>query len=109
VLFLIDSTNSMKSYLAGVKSQIRDIARDLKLSHPDISLHLSVVAYRDYGCIPRFEVLHFTPNISELEEFLQHINPIISKDTAEDVLGGLAQALEQVCIQRIMICLSILK
>jgi len=95
VLFLIDSTNSMKSYLVEVKKSIKNIAKDLKASHPGLGMHLSIVCYRDYGCFPRFEILPFTPSIQEFESFLDKVVTIISKDTAEDVLGGLFHAAQQ--------------
>eukprot|EP01041_Mallomonas_annulata_P007994 gene7994-16358_t len=95
VLFLLDATNSMKRHLNSVKLQIREIAHNLKLSHSDISMHISVVAYRDYECSSRFEILPFTSNITEFEEFLDEVKPITSKDSAEDVLGGLNLALQQ--------------
>lgn len=61
--FVIDATGSMTSYIEGVKKYIRSIVREVKRTHPGLSLRMAVVAYRDVSDRNRFEVLDFTSSV----------------------------------------------
>lgn len=90
--FVIDATGSMASYIEGVKRHIRTIIKEVKRTHPGLSLRMAVVAYRDVDDANRFEVLDFVSSVEEFESFVATIAAKGGGDLPEDMAGGLQQA-----------------
>ena len=52
------------------------------------------MGYRDFGNgSKQFEILPFTNSVDEFQHFCNAIKPMMNKDTAEDVFGGLEKML----------------
>merc|ERR1719159_1282913 len=45
--FCLDATSSMSSHIAGVKTQITQIVKDVQRTNPATQLRLAIVGYRD--------------------------------------------------------------
>jgi hypothetical protein len=94
LLFLIDTTASMYSYINAAKEQVKSIVGDIKKSFLNESeVRVAVVSYKDHGDHPNIEFLDFTPSADQVFEFLGHLNATGGADAPEDVLGGVHQAL----------------
>lgn len=94
LLFLIDTTGSMYSYINAAKEQVKSIVDDIKNSFLNESeVRVSVVSYKDHGDHPNIEFLDFTPSADQVFEFLGRLNADGGADAPEDVLGGVYQAL----------------
>ena len=94
LLFLIDTTGSMYSYINAAKEQVRSIVDDIKNSFLNESeVRVAVVSYKDHGDLPNIEFLDFTPSADQVFEFLGRLNASGGADAPEDVLGGVYQAL----------------
>lgn len=94
LLFLIDTTGSMYSYINAAKEQVKSIVDDIKKSFLNESeVRVSVVSYKDHGDHPNIEFLDFTPSTDQVFEFLGRLNASGGADAPEDVLGGMHQAL----------------
>ncbi|KAE8449592.1 hypothetical protein EG329_007922 [Mollisiaceae sp. DMI_Dod_QoI] len=94
LLFLIDTTGSMQSYINAAKEQVKSIVRDIKESFLNESeVRVAVVSYKDHGDQPNIEFLDFTPSSDHVFDFLGRLSASGGADAAEDVLGGIHQAL----------------
>lgn len=94
LLFLIDTTGSMYSYINAAKEQVRSIVDDIKNSFLNESeVRVAVVSYKDHGDLPNIEFLDFTPSADQVFQFLGRLNASGGADAPEDVLGGVYQAL----------------
>ncbi|PMD33427.1 hypothetical protein L207DRAFT_518190 [Hyaloscypha variabilis F] len=94
LLFLIDTTGSMYSYINAAKEQVKSIVADIKKSFLNESeVRVAVVSYKDHGDHPNIEFLDFTSSTDQVFEFLGRLDATGGADAPEDVLGGLYQAL----------------
>jgi hypothetical protein len=94
LLFLIDTTGSMGSYINAAKEQVKSIVKDIKEAFFNESeVRVAVVGYKDHGDHPNIQFLDFTTSTDRVFEFLGCLTAIGGKDTPEDVLGGVNQAL----------------
>lgn len=94
LLFLIDTTSSMGSYIDAAKDQVRNIVRDITAAFlDDAEVRISVVGYKDHGDSPNVQVLDFTTSPSQVYSFLDTLRATGGGDAPEDVLGGIRQAL----------------
>ncbi len=94
LLFLIDTTGSMYSYINAAKEQVKSIVADIKKSFLNESeVRVAVVSYKDHGDHPNIEFLDFTSSTDQVFEFLGLLDATGGADAPEDVLGGLYQAL----------------
>ncbi|CAK7233095.1 hypothetical protein SEUCBS140593_008487 [Sporothrix eucalyptigena] len=95
LLFLIDATGSMMSYIEAAKTQVKSIVNDINRAFfNEADVRVSVVAYRDHNDKKRIEFLDFTADVGEVFKFLDFLIATGGDDVAEDVLGGLDQALK---------------
>ncbi|KAL1902741.1 hypothetical protein Sste5346_001184 [Sporothrix stenoceras] len=95
LLFLIDATGSMLSYIEAAKTQVRTIVSDINRTFfNEADVRVAVVAYRDHNDRKPLEFLDFTNDVSEVFKFLNSLIATGGDDVAEDVLGGLDQALK---------------
>jgi Mg-chelatase subunit ChlD len=94
LLFLIDTTGSMWSYINAAKEQVKSIVDDIKKSFLNESeVRVAVVSYKDHSDSPNVEFLDFTPSADQVRQFLDRLNANGGGDLPEDVLGGVHQAL----------------
>ena len=94
ILFLLDTTGSMSSYINGVKDQINHIVKGVEDSGCQIE-GLAFIGYKDHSDgVNHFETLEFTKKIASFKSFLKNITATGGGDTPEDVLGGLKKALD---------------
>lgn len=94
LLFLIDTTGSMWSYINAAKDQVKSIMDDIKKTFfNEAEVRIAVVGYKDHGDDPNIEFLDFTTSSDEVRDFLGKLDAIGGADTPEDVLGGIRQAL----------------
>jgi Alpha-kinase family/von Willebrand factor type A domain len=93
LLFLIDTTGSMYSYINAAKEQVKSIVEDIKKSFLNESeVRVAVVSYKDHSDHPNIEFLDFTPSADQVFEFLGRLNATGGADAPEDILGGVHQA-----------------
>ena len=75
VLYLIDATGSMSSYITAAKEETKNIANQLKNIYPDMKFKYGYVFYRDpidsTGDI--HEIIDLTDDINSLSEKLGHL------------------------------------
>lgn len=94
VLFLIDTTGSMTSYISAAKKQVISIMKNIKtvfLNEADV--RMAVVGYKDHYDSPNIEFLDFTPSADKVHSFLNQLRATGGGDAPEDVLGGIKHAL----------------
>ncbi|KAK6536346.1 hypothetical protein TWF281_000585 [Arthrobotrys megalospora] len=94
LLFLIDTTGSMGSYIGAAKDQVRSIVNDIKAAFlNEADVRMAVVGYKDHCDSPNIQFLDFTSSAEEVLSFLNTLHATGGNDAPEDVLGGIQQAL----------------
>eukprot|EP01084_Bolivina_argentea_P051558 94858_1 len=84
----------MGPYMEQVKQDISKIITESQCQFGIDSFRVSFVAYRDWiGDGERLETLPFTTNINLFEDFVSNLREEGGDDAAEDVLGGLQEAI----------------
>ncbi|KAL0472654.1 hypothetical protein QR685DRAFT_242479 [Neurospora intermedia] len=94
LLFLIDTTRSMGSYMEAAKQQVRKIVDEIgKTFFNDAEIRMAVVSYKDHQFNPNVQFLDFTTSVDQVHAFLAGLS-IAPRygDRPEDVLGGIQQA-----------------
>ncbi|KAK0646891.1 hypothetical protein B0T16DRAFT_511437 [Cercophora newfieldiana] len=95
LLFLMDTTRSMRDYIEAAKSQVRSVVDDLGVAfYREAEIRIAVVGYKDHMDSPNIQFLDFTSSVSTVHSFLDRLDATGGDDPPEDVLGGLRQALE---------------
>ncbi|RYP90315.1 hypothetical protein DL770_003538 [Monosporascus sp. CRB-9-2] len=95
LLFLMDTTASMSSYIEAAKNQVRSIVSDIGTAfYNEAEVRIAVVSYKDHEDRPNIQFLDFTTSVSAVHSFLDGLAASGGGDTPEDVLGGLRQALD---------------
>ncbi len=88
MVFMLDCTGSMGSYIAAAKDQIREFVASLAKLYPDIPLRLAFVGYRDHcDGDNRLAVLRFTTSVAEFQAFVALQRDFGGGDAPEDVFG----------------------
>ncbi|OAA57623.1 MHCK/EF2 kinase [Niveomyces insectorum RCEF 264] len=94
LLFLIDTTGSMGSYIEAAKNQIRSIVNDIGIAFlNEAEVRMAVVGYKDHSDSPNIQFLDFTTSSSQVRSFLDTLSATGGADAPEDVLGGIWRAL----------------
>ncbi|KAK4207135.1 alpha kinase vwkA [Rhypophila decipiens] len=94
LLFLIDTTGSMGSYIEAGKTQVRNIMDDITAAFfEEATVRIAVVGYKDHKDKPNVEFLDFTSDVDRVKSFLDELKATGGDDEPEDVLGGINQAL----------------
>ncbi|KND91556.1 Alpha-protein kinase 1 [Tolypocladium ophioglossoides CBS 100239] len=94
LLFLIDTTYSMSSYIEAAKDQVRSIVKEIKDAFLNESnVRIAVVGYKDHDDDPNIEFLDFTTSVTEVHIFLSTLSASGGGDIPEDVLGGIRKAI----------------
>jgi hypothetical protein len=95
VMFIIDCTGSMASWIEASKKEIKSIIECIRNQYFGIEIRLSVVAYRDH-CDGKDieEVFPFSTNVDSAKSFISQLRATGGGDGPEDVAGGFANALK---------------
>ncbi|KAI2622350.1 hypothetical protein GGR54DRAFT_58358 [Hypoxylon sp. NC1633] len=94
LLFLVDTTGSMGSYIEAAKDQIRSIVKDIKDAFLNkAEVRVAVVGYKDHGDSPNIQFLDFTSSAERVRSFLDELIATGGDDCPEDILGGIRQAI----------------
>lgn len=94
LLFLIDTTGSMHSYINAAKEQVKTIVTDIKNAFlKESEVRVAVVSYKDHSDYPNIEFLDFTATADPVFQFLGRLSATGGADAPEDILGGIQQAL----------------
>jgi hypothetical protein len=101
LLFLIDTTGSMESYINAAKLQVRNVVKNIKATFfNDAEVRIAIVAYKDHNDYPNIQFLDFTPSTDQVHSFLDRLVATGGGDPPEDVLGGIRQALNATWLQQ---------
>ncbi|KAF2823661.1 kinase-like protein [Ophiobolus disseminans] len=93
VLFLVDTTSSMKPYIDAAKDQIQSIITRIQRTFLGESMvRVAVVGYKDHCNNPNVEFLDFTTSIDDARTFLGGLKARGGEGWTADALGGLRQA-----------------
>jgi len=94
LLFLIDTTGSMMSYIEAAKTQVKSIVSDIKEAFfNEADVRIAVVSYKDHGDNNALQFLDFTPSADTVRSFIDELTAHGGGDAPENVLGGIQQAL----------------
>jgi hypothetical protein len=94
LLFLIDTTYSMRPHIAAAKDQIRNIVKDIGEAFlNEAEVRMAVVGYKDHNDKPNIQFLDFTTSADQVRLFLNTLDATGGDDPPEDVLGGIQKAL----------------
>ena len=96
MMFIIDCTGSMGSWIEACKKEIKSIIDCVRNQHFNIQIRVSIIAYRDH-CDGKLisEVFPFSQNIAGCQTFLKDLRATGGGDCPEDVAGGFENALKQ--------------
>ncbi|KAI1427679.1 hypothetical protein F5Y12DRAFT_791976 [Xylaria sp. FL1777] len=93
LLFLIDTTSSMKKYIDEAKNQVKNIMISIQRAFLGESIvRVAVFGYKDHCDSPNIEFLDFTRSMDQAQEFLGNLRAKGSEGWMADVLGGIRQA-----------------
>ena len=95
LLFFVDCTGSMSSWITKVKEEINKIMDFLTASTIKSDIKMSFIGYRDYCDSDRFEIAGFTNDANYLKNFISNVCASGGGDTPEDIAGGLKKVMEQ--------------
>lgn len=88
IAFVLDSTASMGPWIRAAKNKIGDIVDSVKIDHPEASVDIALVSYRDYGDLVRFRLVDFTTPQAVMMA-LRNVHAQGGDDEAEDVANAL--------------------
>ena len=90
VLFLVDATGSMGSYIISAKEETKNIAEELRKLHPDMNFKYGYVFYRDPIDSPSdiHEFIDLTDNVNSLPDKIEKIEAHGGGDLPEDWVGA---------------------
>jgi hypothetical protein len=96
IMFIIDCTGSMSSWIEASKREIISIIDCVRNQHFGIQIRVSIVAYRDH-CDGKdiSEVFDFSNDIEKCHGFISKLRAIGGGDWPEDIAGGFENGLKQ--------------
>ena len=98
VLFLVDATQSMESYIEAAKQETKNISEQLKKEYPEMSFRYGYIFYRDPvdDNLDTHEVLGLTEDVDELQKKIGGIIAEGGGDFPEDWAGAYKLANEKI-------------
>ena len=98
VLYLIDATGSMSSYITAAKEEAKNIASQLKNIYPDMKFKYGYIFYRDPidSKSDIHEIIDLTDDINSLSEKIGKIEAMGGGDLPEDWVGAYKLANEKI-------------
>ena len=96
IAFLFDCTGNMSKYLRALRENLPNMASQLEVHIPDVSLRFAFVGYRDVGDTIPLICFDFSDNVAALAEFIemQAVSQGGGGDAAEDAFSGLKNVLQ---------------
>mmetsp|Transcript_41174 Transcript_41174/g.43066 ORF Transcript_41174/g.43066 Transcript_41174/m.43066 type:complete len:800 (-) Transcript_41174:61-2460(-) len=98
LMFLVDVTGSMQSWINTVKERLKNIISFVVSNNPYSKVRISFVGYRDHcdkkASYNLFELMDFTENSDEMVTFINNIKANGGGDYPEDIPGGLKKGLD---------------
>ena len=90
LLFLVDATASMESYIISAKEETKNISKELRKLYPDRNFKYGYIFYRDPIDSPSdiHEVIDFTDNVNSIPEQIARIDAKGGGDLPEDWAGA---------------------
>jgi hypothetical protein len=95
LLLAIDTTGSMGDEINYLKSELRTILADLRLSHPGLDIRLGLVAYKDEGDVYVTRTHPFVSSLDSMQSNLQALHAEGGGDYPEAMDLALARAVAQ--------------
>jgi Mg-chelatase subunit ChlD len=95
LVFIVDCTGSMTSYIASVKQNMIDIVRRISLTSGNLRLRMALVGYRgvrDMHHPSNLSVLDFVSSVHEFEDFLGRISTWGGDGSTADMARGIQTA-----------------
>ena len=90
LLFLVDATGSMDSYIISAKEETKNISKELRKTYPDKNFKYGYIFYRDpidsHSDI--HEVIDLTDNVNSIPEKIAVIRATGGGDLPEDWAGA---------------------
>ena len=98
VLFLIDATGSMSSYITAAKEESKNIAEELRKLYPEMMFKYGYIFYRDPIDVKTdiHEIIDLTDNVNSLPEQIGKIKATGGGDSPEDWVGAYKMANENI-------------
>lgn len=92
--FVLDTTGSMHHVRDAVDLFISDVVSYCERKYPMVELKVGFMGYKDVGDSSRYQPLDFTSDVAEFRRSLKAVSCSGGGDEAEDVLGGMNEALK---------------
>ena len=98
VLFIVDATGSMASYIQAAKEETQNISEDLRQSYPEMKFKYGYIFYRDPidSKSDIHETIDLTDNANSLPSQISKIKAEGGGDTPEDWVGAYKIANEKI-------------
>jgi len=98
VLFLVDATGSMSSYIKAAKEETQNISQDLRQAYPEMMFKYGYVFYRDPidSKADIHEIIDLTDNVNSIPEQILKIKADGGGDEPEDWVGAYKIANEKI-------------
>ncbi|CAD8065028.1 unnamed protein product [Paramecium sonneborni] len=94
VLFIMDCTGSMQKWIDQAKESISSIIDNFNQAVQSTQIRIAFVGYRDFSDSKPIEYHDFTTDIELITQFISTLKATGGGDEAEDVAGGIEQALK---------------
>jgi len=90
LLFLVDATGSMKTYITSAKEETKNISKELRNLYPERNFKYGYIFYRDPIDSPSdiHEVIDLTDNVNSIPEQIEKIKAEGGGDMPEDWAGA---------------------
>lgn len=98
VLFLVDATGSMGSYIISAKEETKNISKELRKLYPEMNFRYGYIFYRDPIDSPSdtHEIIDLTDNVNSFPEKIAEIRATGGGDSPEDWVGAYKLANEKI-------------
>ena len=90
LLFLVDATGSMESYIISAKEETKNISKELRNQYPDRNFKYGYIFYRDPidSIGDTHEIIDLTDNVNSIPEKIKKIEATGGGDLPEDWAGA---------------------
>ena len=98
ILFIIDSTNSINTYLDEIKKNFNDMINNIYNNCPTSTIYIGFIGYTDFSELDFGEEyidIDFTKNKEEINEQIKELTSHGGGDEAEDLCGAFDLALKK--------------
>ena len=98
VLFLVDATGSMGSYIISAKEETKNISKELRKLYPEMNFRYGYIFYRDPidSHSDTHEIIDLTDNVNSFPEKIAKIGATGGGDSPEDWVGAYKLANEKI-------------